>query len=89
MGAARAGLLEYQADQQLTQLVQVGWLVELGSDRQYALALLALPGLANVAAHHDSHLIGVGINGSEEGVLCRGVGLSGLVGSARAEGVHR
>ena len=67
---ARSRLLERQADQQLAELVQVGRLVELGTDRQLALALLALTGLPFIATRHDSHLAGLRVDAREEGILC-------------------
>ena len=63
-------MLERQADQQLAELVQVGRLVELGADRQLALALLALPRLPFIAARHDSHLARLRVDAREEGILC-------------------
>ena len=63
-------MLERQADQQLAELVQVGRLVELGADRQLALALLALTGLPFIATRHDSHLAGLRVDAREEGILC-------------------
>ena len=63
-------MLERQADQQLAELVQVGRLVELGADRQLALALLTLPGLPFIAARHDSHLARLRVDAREEGILC-------------------
>ena len=63
-------MLERQADQQLAELVQIRRLVELGADRQLALALLTLPGLPFIAARHDSHLAGLRVDAREEGVLC-------------------
>ena len=62
-------MLERQADQQLAELIQVRRLVELGADRQLALALLALASLSRVPPRHDSHLAGVRIEGREEGVF--------------------
>lgn len=62
-------MLECQADQQLAELVQVWRLVELGADRQLALALLTLPGLPFIAARHDSHLARLRVDASEEGIL--------------------
>ena len=62
-------MLERQADQQLAELVQVGRLVELGADRQLALALLALTGLPFIATRHDSHLAGLRVDAREEGIL--------------------
>jgi len=67
--AARARLLERQADQQLAELVQVGRLVELGADRQLALALLTLTSLPFIATRHDSHLAGLRVDAREEGIL--------------------
>ena len=63
-------MLERQADQQLAELVQVGRLVELGADRQHALALLTLPGLPFISARHDSHLADLRVGTREEGILC-------------------
>ena len=63
-------MLECQADQQLAELVQVWRLVELGADRQLALALLALTGLPFIATRHDSHLAGLRVESREEGILC-------------------
>lgn len=63
-------MLECQADQQLAELVQVWRLVELGTDRQLALALLTLPGLPFIAARHDSHLASLRVDAREEGILC-------------------
>ena len=63
-------MLECQADQQLAELVQVRRFVELGTDRQFALALLALPGLPFIAARHDSHLARLRVDAREEGILC-------------------
>ncbi|MBK9434671.1 MAG: hypothetical protein IPN52_05985 [Micrococcales bacterium] len=63
-------MLERQADQQLAELVQVGRFVELGADRQLALALLTLPGLPFIAARHDSHLARLRVEAREEGILC-------------------
>ena len=62
--------MERQADQQLAELVQVGRLVELGADRQLALALLTLTGLPFIATRHDSHRAGLRIDAREEGILC-------------------
>lgn len=63
-------MLECQADQQLAELVQVWRLVELGADRQFALALLTLPGLPFIAARHDSHLACLRVDAREEDILC-------------------
>ncbi len=63
-------MLERQADQQFAEFVEVGRFVELGADRQLALALLTLPGLPFIAARHDSHLAGLRVDAREEGVLC-------------------
>ena len=63
-------MLERQADQQLAELVQVRRFVELGPDRQLALALLALPRLPFIAARHDSHLARLRVDAREEGILC-------------------
>ena len=57
---ARPGPLECDADEQLAQLVEVWWVVEVGADRQLALALLALSSLSCVfrAMAHTSPVSG-------------------------------
>ena len=63
-------MLERQADQQFAESVEGGRFVELGADRQLALALLTLPGLPFIAARHDSHLARLRVDAREEGILC-------------------
>ena len=65
-GTAR--LLERRADQQLAGCPGPGGSLELGADRQLALALLTLPGLP-FAARHDSPLARLRSTPAK-GILC-------------------